>query len=218
VEIKLIRTPLRDQIYNHIREKIIFGSLKPGEKIRDTDFVEDLGISRTPMREVLLRLVSEGFLINHSGRGFEVTSLDKREIEETYPIIGALESLALQSSPPLEKKQLNSLEKTLLTMEKKNIPPLDFLDLDEKWHGMLFCNCNNHRLLKILKQLKDSMKRYELAYLHSSESIEKSVESHYSILQFLKEGNHNQAAHTLIQHWNLSITVLQKKMERKDNE
>lgn len=212
MDIKIERTPLRDQIYHHIREKIISGSLSPGEKIKDTDFVGDLGISRTPMREVLLRLVNEGFLINHIGRGFEVAYLDKREIEETYPIIGTLESLALRSSSPFKKKQLEDLEKVLVKMKKKNLSPLDFLALDEQWHDLLLRGCNNRRLLKTLKQLKNTMKRYESAYVHSSASIEESVESHRAILQTLKTGDQHQAADELAKHWNLSTTVLLKRI------
>lgn len=218
MDIKIERTPLRDQIYHHIREKIISGSLPPGEKIKDTDFVEDLGISRTPMREVLLRLVSEGFLINHIGRGFEVAFLDKREIEETYPIIGTLESLALRSSYPAKKKQLEDLEKVLLKMEEKNLSPLDYLAMDEQWHDLLLRGCNNHKLLKILKQLKNTMKRYEFAYTRSSENIEESVESHRLILQILKTGDQHQAADALIQHWNLSITGLLKRINLQKND
>ncbi len=218
MDIKIERTPLRDQIYHHIREKIISGSLSPGEKIKDTDFVEDLGISRTPMREVLLRLVSEGFLINHIGRGFEVTSLDKHEIEETYPIIGTLESLVLKSSPSVKKKQLEDLEKVLLKMEKKNLSPSDYLVLDEQWHDLLLNGCNNHKLLKILKQLKNTMKRYESAFVHSSASIKESVKSHHGILQTLKKGNKQQAADALIQHWNLSISVLLKRINLEKND
>jgi DNA-binding GntR family transcriptional regulator len=218
MDIEIERTPLRDQIYNHIREKIISGILPPGAKIKDTDFVEDLRISRTPMREVLLRLVSEGFLINHTGRGFEVAFLDKREIEETYPIIGTLESLALRSSPPAKKKQLDDLEKALMKMEKKNLSPLDYLALDEQWHDILLKGCNNHKLLKVLKQLKNTMKRYEIAYSRSSENIEESVESHLLILRILKTGDQQQASDALIQHWNLSITVLLKRITSQKND
>lgn len=218
MDIKIERTPLRDQIYHYIREKIISGSFSPGEKIKDTDFVEDLGISRTPMREVLLRLVSEGLLINHIGRGFEVTPLDKNEIEETYPIIGALESLALRSSSPFKKKQLEDLERVLVKMEKKNISPLDYLALDEQWHDLLLSGYNNRRLLKTLKQLKNTMKRYESAYVHSSASIEESVESHRAILQILKTGNQHKAADALMRHWNLSITVLLKRINLEKND
>jgi DNA-binding GntR family transcriptional regulator len=218
MEFKITRMPLRDQVYHYIREKIISGSLTPGEKIRDTDFVEDLGISRTPMREVLLRLVREGFLLNHMGRGFEVTSLDRREIEEIYPIIGTLESLALKSSPPAKKRQLEDLQKILLKMKKKNLSPLDYLALDEQWHDLLLMGCSNHKLLEILKQLKNTMKRYELAYVHSSDSIEDSLESHHVILQILKTGNQQQAADVLQQHWNLSIKALMKKINPKTND
>ncbi|MBN1271537.1 MAG: GntR family transcriptional regulator [Candidatus Aminicenantes bacterium] len=218
MEIKLVRTPLRNQIYQYIREKIISGSLKPGEKIKDTDFVEDLGISRTPMREVLLRLVSEGYLINNIGRGFEVPSLNKHEIEETYPIIGALESFALRTAPTVEGKQLEDLEKAQLQMEKKNIQSVEFLELDEKWHDILLGRSKNQKLFDILKQLKFSMKRYEIAYLHSAKSIKKSVESHRSIIQILKAGNQNRAADVLMQHWNLSVTVLLKIMDQQKND
>jgi DNA-binding GntR family transcriptional regulator len=73
-------------------------------------------------------------------------------------------------------------------------------------------------LLEILKQLKNTMKRYELAYVHSSDSIEDSLESHHVILQILKTGNQQQAADVLQQHWNLSIKALMKKINPKTND
>ena len=99
----LQRAPLRERIYAVVRERIVRGELGPGAAVRDGEVAEALGASRTPVREALVRLSSEGMLESPVGRGFRVPALDAREVVETHPLLESLEPLALETSPPATK-------------------------------------------------------------------------------------------------------------------
>jgi DNA-binding GntR family transcriptional regulator len=93
------RVPLRDEVYRQILDRIHRGELPPGTRVRDADLTAQLGVSRTPIREALLRLVRDGVLDTAMGRGFRVRPIDAAELREVGDILGALEALALRLSP-----------------------------------------------------------------------------------------------------------------------
>src|SRR5438552_12261037 len=93
------RTPLRDEVYRHLLDRIHRGEITPGVRVRDTALAAQLGVSRTPVREALLRLTRDGVLEADMGRGFRLCPLARNEIREIGAILGALEALAFELSP-----------------------------------------------------------------------------------------------------------------------
>ena len=91
----LSRTPLRDHVYLELLQRVQKGTLPPGSRIRDTEIARELGVSRTPVREALIRLAREGALQAEVGRGFRVRSLETAELLEVGAILAGLEPLAL---------------------------------------------------------------------------------------------------------------------------
>src|SRR3954465_12609758 len=103
------REPLRDQVYQAVLARIYRGELPPTRRVRDTDLASQLGVSRTPVREALIRLAREGVLEADMGRGFSVRRLDATEMRETGAVLSALEGLALQLSPEIPAERLARL-------------------------------------------------------------------------------------------------------------
>ncbi len=99
----IARVPLRDEVYRQVLDRIHRGSLPAGVRLRDSELAAQLGVSRTPVREALLRLARDGVLENSMGRGFRVRSLDASELQEVGAILGTLESLALRLSSELPR-------------------------------------------------------------------------------------------------------------------
>src|SRR5215469_11142131 len=97
----LSRAPMRADLHRTLLDRIVRGELAPGARIKELQISEELGVSRTPLREALLRLEREGFVRSELARGFSVEPLSAREIRESYPIIAALEALAMRSSAPV---------------------------------------------------------------------------------------------------------------------
>src|SRR5215831_12141198 len=84
------KKPLREEIHALLRERIVAGRVLPGSRLPDVQLAGELGVSRTPVREALLRLVREGLVENDPHRGFFVAPLSRQEVLDTYPIVWAL--------------------------------------------------------------------------------------------------------------------------------
>src|SRR6516164_2816173 len=91
------KKPLREDVHALLRERIVSGGLMPGNRLQDVQLAAELGVSRTPVREALLRLEGEGLVESDPNRGFFVAPLSRKEVLEIYPIVWSLECLALDS-------------------------------------------------------------------------------------------------------------------------
>ena len=89
---------LKDHVYDYIAEQILEGNLEPEDKINEAAICEELNISRTPVREALIQLASEGVLHNRARKGFVVRALSEREVKELYVVIGLLDGYAAKSA------------------------------------------------------------------------------------------------------------------------
>ena len=116
---------LKDHVYDYIADQILVGNLRPEEKINENVICEELSISRTPVREALIQLASEGILDNVPRKGFVVKSLSEEEATDLYVIIGDLDGLAARlACPNLEEKDFKDMQfyidSMTLTIESKN--------------------------------------------------------------------------------------------------
>lgn len=208
------RTPIRDKIYQQVLELIIKGEIASGQRIRDTELAGKLGISRTPVRETLLMLEREGFLRNALGRGFAVSPLDLREVEETYPILWTLEALALETSGAPGASTLDELERLNARMTAQGIAPARLMELDNEFHSRLLSGCANERLLAIVAHLKKIIRRYEYAYMSSATLIEESVGDHARLIDILRAGDMASVRGALERHWRRSLQAIGANLAR----
>lgn len=106
----LTTATLTDQVYGVLRDRILAGQIAPGEFVREQEVSDAVGVSRTPVREALGRLASEGFLERIAHRGFRVPEESIADLLELYPILAALEVLAgSESFPRLDADDLVEL-------------------------------------------------------------------------------------------------------------
>ncbi|MFZ2955881.1 MAG: GntR family transcriptional regulator [Candidatus Ozemobacteraceae bacterium] len=132
-----MRTALRDDVYKILLDKVISQTPLEGQKLKDTELALELGVSRVPIREAMVQLAKEGFLINEVGRGFRVSPLSIREAEELYPILIQLESLALELAAPFPAGELEDLAKIANMMTQSGFSPLQLLQIDSEFHDHL---------------------------------------------------------------------------------
>jgi DNA-binding GntR family transcriptional regulator len=114
----IVRERLSADVHHELIQRIIKGEFIPGQRLKDTDLAEELGVSRTPIREALLRLEREGFLSSQKHLGFAVKRMEESEIQEVYPLVRLLECSALDSLPAPCPGKLERLA-TLTTMLKE---------------------------------------------------------------------------------------------------
>lgn len=92
--IKIVRRSLHDELIDRLRELIVTGDLKPGSKVPEQNLAEKYGVSRTPLREALKVLASEGLITLTPNKGATISALTLDDLEEAFPIMGALEALS----------------------------------------------------------------------------------------------------------------------------
>ena len=177
--------------------------------MRDTDIAAQLGVSRTPVREALLRLSREGALENAVGRGFRVRPLDPEEFREIGAILGGLESLALKLAPAPTPDRLDRLRALDQTLEQTRGDLARCLDLDDEWHKALLEGCPNRRLLDLIGSLRQVTRRYLAAYLRDAGRLSLSTLPHTRILQAFREGGRDSAATAFDQQWTKGVTELE---------
>lgn len=199
----LDRAPLREQVHRIVRERVVRGDLSPGAPVRDWELAEELELSRTPVREALIRLASEGLLESHAGRGFRVPPLSRHEIEEVHRLIEVFEPLALRMTPDgaRDPAHLAELEQLTERLERAPRTPLQWNALDTAWHRALVAPCSNRRLLRYVEDLRDVLRRYELAYLRGLQGMDLSAREHREIARALSEGDRERACQLLGEHW-----------------
>lgn len=156
---------LKDHVYNYIVEQINNGQLIAGSKVSESAISENLKVSRTPVREALIQLSSEGLLENVPRKGFVIKELTNEEAKETYFIIGALDGLAASlSAPLLTEKHMKEMEFYIqsidLAINSGNFSM--YLKMQGSFHGVYLSVCPNKSLVKLLLQLqKKFVKNYD---------------------------------------------------------
>ncbi|MCF8566233.1 GntR family transcriptional regulator [Alicyclobacillus tolerans] len=200
------KRPLRDDVKHQVLKRLVRGVLPFGSRINETVLSEELGVSRTPLREALLDLQREGFLRSDTARGFTVRPLSQHEVKETYPILWTLECLALRTDEqiPDVEELFDCNEK----MRKAKNHPEQALEYDSEWHAILISKCHSDRLRSMIAELKQTIRRYEYTFMWDAELIERSIEQHQKVINALSEHDIEQAERALQENWRTGMESL----------
>lgn len=202
------RVPLRDEVYNRILSQVQRGDLPAGSRVRDAVLAGQLGVSRTPIREALLRLAREGVLDTTLGRGFRVRALDPVELRDVGEILGVLACLALRSSPLPDEGRRHRLLELDRQLEQTRGDLSRCLDLEDDWHRTLLESCPNRRLLDLISSLRQIPRRYLAAYMRDAGRLSLSTLPHTKILAALMDGGPDSGASVFEQQWKKGVAEL----------
>jgi DNA-binding GntR family transcriptional regulator len=190
--IQIQHSPLGDQVYAIIWDQIVSHRLRPGDKISDLRLSEELGVSRTPIREALHRLAQDGIVRTQSRRGFFVTSFSSQDVSEVYDIRAALEVLAVRLAlPRLADKELDEAQRAVEESHQQIVGGVEgaeehWLTLDRAFHQMLAQRARNRRLETLLTSLQTQIGVFQVYGIHSSPLRLLSIDHHRTILAALK--------------------------------
>lgn len=193
---------LREKILETIRDAILKGTLKPGERVSEPELAERFGISRTPIREAFRQLESEGYLQVIPRKGAVVASLSERDIEEFYAIKIILEGFAAKmAAEKLTDKDIEKLEaiNTRLAQIAKDGDVKSFFRVHNEFHELFIKAAGNEKLYDMINQLVMKFKRLRLASLSVPGRMEISVEEHRNMIQAFKEHD-GERADSLVRH------------------
>ncbi|WP_216326440.1 GntR family transcriptional regulator [Deinococcus aestuarii] len=208
---RLPRVLAREEVYARLRDWIVGGTLPPGEVLRDHDIAARLGVSRTPVREALRRLEDEGFVETALNRWTRVAPLDLTQAAELYPVIEALDVLALeQGGPGLTEEHLRRLERANadLAHSLAQHDAARALSADDAFHAVWVEAAANRALAGVLGGLKLKLRRAELAYFGHEARGEHSLGEHTAIVAALRARQWDQACAWLRRNWRGSLERL----------
>lgn len=200
------RTPLRTDVLDEVIARWSDGRLGPG-RINESALAEDLGISRTPLREALLIMHQRGMLDSTMGRGFSVRPLYREEAEELYPLLATLEPMALRLAAPSATEEAPQLRMILEQMAGTD-DASELQRLSQAWSDRLLGGCRNQRLLHILQDLYRHAARYEHATLERGFPVASALEHHHDIVDALVAGDVELAATRLGATWTRCLDSL----------
>jgi DNA-binding GntR family transcriptional regulator len=199
-----IQTPsLADEAYQVLHGMIVRGQLAPGERLREPELCTRLGISRTPLREAIKRLASEGLVTLRRHRNAVVTPIDAQELEHLFEVEAGLESmaigLAVERITNTEIRHLEALQERLERLMGKGDRDTYF-ELNQRIHAMLVAGAKNPVLEDTHRHLLGRLERARYLALGRFERWQESTREHRDILEALKARDGELAKRLLTEH------------------
>ena len=178
---------LRDQVYDRLRAAILSGDMAPGAPIIEADIAARLGASRTPVREALRRLETEGMLEPRGGRGTVVRELARDEIACIFEIREALETLAARrASRRMGAREYSAAQRIVHRMRKHVDDPSEMERLDTAFHDYILSHADGHRLKRMLGDLRSDILPWRFIALSDAERRQGTIDEHAAMLAAMK--------------------------------
>ena len=196
------RTLLRDDVYRRLRDAIVDGTFVPGEQLKDGELAEWLGVSRTPVREALLRLGGSGLVVTLPGRSTTVSTIDGRAVRDARDVIAAMHELAVrQVTGRLREEDVDRMRDANRRFAEA-VASGDVgaaLDADEEIHRIPVAALGNHALEAVLDQFDPLVRRAER--LRFSADGHASVVLHEQLIELIAAGDVQGAASVAFDIW-----------------
>jgi DNA-binding GntR family transcriptional regulator len=211
----LERDLLRDRAYTTLRNAIVDGTLAPGERLRDQELTEWLGLSRTPVREALSRLEQDGLVETAPQRFTRVSPLDRRAARDAFPIVAAIHALAAELGVPhLTAADLEAMSNANARFAQalKDDDVSAALDADDAFHAVLLIASANVELVRTLDRLMPRLRRLERLRFGSLAG-RASVRQHDAILGAAGQHDVTTTAERVRDNWLSLGTMIDRSFE-----
>lgn len=205
--------PLRDVVFNTLRQAIITGEFAPGERLMEITLAERLGVSRTPVREAIRKLELEGLVVMIPRKGAEVARITEDRLRDVLEVRCALEelaaTLACQRVDEEGREKLKEAHQLFVKAVEQG-DTLAIADQDEAFHECIFEQTRNARLLQIIHNLKEQMFRYRMEYVKDINYREEVLEEHEKLLTAILCGDEETAKEIMRSHIHNQETMILK--------
>jgi len=197
------RRPVGEQVTGHLRRLILSGELPPGSRLVGKQLAEDMGISRTPVREALHRLAQENLVVRRESGGFEVRPLSAQEVEEVVGVRAALESYAVElaarrMSPQVLEALKRNVEEYALALKQNKVMRL--VKLNTAFHEAVYEAAGSRVLRGQINELAAILHRFRVAILSEPKAAARSLKDHRRLLEALGKGDARLAGRICRQH------------------
>lgn len=182
--------PLRDVVFNTLRQAILKGELKPGERLMEIALAEKLGVSRTPIREAMRKLELEGLVVMIPRRGAQVANITEKDLNDVLEVRIALENVAIEKAcTRMSKEDMGRLwlaaKEFERTMAEGNLVRL--AEADVAFHEIIYRASDNKRLNQVLNNLREQIYRYRVEYLKEEETRNVLVKEHEELTKAIRQ-------------------------------
>lgn len=195
--------PLRDVVFNTLRQAILTGEMKPGERLMEIHLANKLGVSRTPIREAIRKLELEGLVIMIPRRGAEVAQITWKNLKDVLEVRRALDVLAIEMAcERMEKEELAQLYKACETFKEATATndARVIAQADVAFHDIIVESTRNNRLMQLVNNLSEQMYRYRFEYIKDFSQHERLVEEHRIIYESIVNKDKETAAEAAKTH------------------
>lgn len=203
--------PLRDVVFNTLREAILRGDLVAGERLMELQLAAKLGVSRTPIREAIRMLEQEGLAITIPRKGAIVAGMTEKDMQDVLEIREALEELSVQvACDKITEEEIAKLEKNMKNFEHslKSGDLKKMAQADVEFHDVIYQATDNPKLINMLNNLREQMYRYRVEYLKNPENHEQLLKEHEAIYKGIVEKDKDAVTEMIRKHISNQVDVV----------
>ena len=205
--------PLRDVVFQTLRQAILSGKLQPGERLMEIHLARELGVSRTPVREAIRKLELEGLVNMIPRRGAVVGEITRTDLEDVLEVREALEELAVRKAcENMTEEDIQALKAAADKFRKcvENEDLMASAQADVSFHEIISEATGNRRLIQILNNLREQIYRYRLENLKDKKAYPILIREHSAILKALENKDVDAATEALRGHIkNQKISIIE---------
>jgi DNA-binding GntR family transcriptional regulator len=195
--------PLRDIVFETLKEAILKGKLEPRERLMEIQLADQLGVSRTPVREAIRKLELEGLVIMEPRKGAYVSDISYADIIDTLEVREALETYAVRLA--IEKgaaERIGELEELNIEFEKayREEDILKMVKYDTEIHNMIVELSGNKKLISFMDALNEIMQRFRLIYFNETYNPEVIIREHKEVFEAINSGDKERSVNAMTSH------------------
>lgn len=195
--------PLRDVVFKTLRQAILRGELKPGERLMEIHLANRLGVSRTPIREAIRKLELEGLVNMVPRKGAEVANITEKSLKDVLEVRRALDALSIElACDRITEEAMEALQEAKVAFEDatKTGDTAVIAKRDVEFHDIIIAAAGNERLTAMINNLAEQMYRYRFEYIKDAKNHQRIIEEHNMIFMSLSKKDKAAAANAVITH------------------
>ena len=212
---------IRRKVYNHLREQILSGQIAPQQRLIETKIAQEIGTSRTPVREALHNLEVEGLIESIPRVGYRVKCLNPTEVEEICAIRATIEGMAADWAMNKAPGKLVSELKENIAQSEKAIARgavKAFVELDAQFHESIARLSGGQRLLEMAETLRRHMLRYRIESIYTLDNVRRAIDGHKGILRAIEKADRPGVGQAISAHLDQSKRDILRYAFKENNE
>jgi DNA-binding GntR family transcriptional regulator len=195
--------PLREVVFEILKDAILKGKLEPKERLMEIKLADQLGVSRTPVREAIRKLELEGLVVMEPRKGAYVSDISFKDIIDTLEVREALETfavkLAIEKNSVEDLNQIEDLNKSFKeAYENKDVKKM--VEYDTKFHFEVLKLSENNKLISFMEELNEIMQRFRLIFFNETYNPEVIAKEHEEVFKALKTKDAKKAQEAMKKH------------------